>query len=43
MRAISYPYFNIKKQLKHHDQCSMNNVLIEFNESNHYYCSREKV
>jgi hypothetical protein len=36
MRAISYPYFNKEKDIHHSDQTSLNNVLIESNETEHY-------
>eukprot|EP00833_Pecoramyces_ruminatium_P005443 jgi/Orpsp1_1/1179475/evm.model.c7180000069468.1 len=36
MRAVSYPYFNIEKEICQSDQTSLNNVLIESNEFNHY-------
>jgi len=36
MRAMSYPYFNIKKELKLPEQISLNNILIENDESEHY-------
>jgi len=36
MRVMSYPYFNNEKSLTNHDQTSLNNILIEFNELDHY-------
>jgi len=36
MRAISYPYYNKNMYLENHDQTSLNNILIEFNEADHY-------
>eukprot|EP00833_Pecoramyces_ruminatium_P002279 jgi/Orpsp1_1/1176311/evm.model.c7180000057141.1 len=36
MRVISYPYFNIEKKIFQSDQTSMNNVLIESNEYEHF-------
>ncbi|KAG4097288.1 hypothetical protein H8356DRAFT_1395216 [Neocallimastix lanati (nom. inval.)] len=35
-RAISYQYFNKEKIIRYHDQTSLNNVLIESNETDHY-------
>jgi len=36
MRAISYPYFNLEKEIRLPDQISLNNVLIESNEFDHF-------
>jgi len=36
MRAMSYSYFNDKKGLKYADQSSLNNVLYESKEEDHY-------
>ncbi|ORX42330.1 hypothetical protein BCR36DRAFT_463805 [Piromyces finnis] len=36
MRAISYPYFHKKELIQFDDQTSLNNVLIETNEEEHY-------
>jgi len=36
MRSMSYSYFNNKHSLRYAEQSSMNNVLIEGDESYHY-------
>jgi len=36
MRTISYPYLNLEKEICQSDQTSLNNVLIESNEFDHF-------
>ena len=36
MRAMTYPYYNIENEIKTSDQTSINNLLIEADELEHY-------
>jgi len=36
MRVMTYPYYNKEKYIINDDQTSLNNILLEFDESNHY-------
>jgi len=36
MRVMTYPYYNKEKPILYADQTSLNNILLEFDESDHY-------